>query len=89
MTSCETEADKGGPKDCMTPYSPLDLYYPSLPSSPDSESPGTLSEVSFPGLADMRSGAGITNTGEVTLSDPSKEERKLQVNLRSDLPPRI
>jgi hypothetical protein len=66
-------------KGYIPPYSPLDLYYPSLPSSPDSESPGVVSEASFPGLADMRSGAGITNSGEVTVFDPSKEERKLQV----------
>ena len=73
------EADDCVLKGCIPPYSPFDLYYPSLPSSPDSESPGAVSEVSFPGLADMRSGAGIINTREMTICDPSKEERKLQV----------
>ena len=53
-----------------------------MPSPPDSESPGpvSVSEISFPGLADMRAGAGIANAGELAMCDPSKEEKKIQVN---------
>jgi len=61
----------------MPPFYPLDTNFPSFPSSPDSETPGSQSSGSFPGLADMRSEAGISSFGEKT-SDPSKEERKLE-----------
>lgn len=57
---------------------PLGTYFQSLPSSPDAEMPGSQSSGSFPGLADMRSEAGIFHCGGKA-SDPSKEERKLEV----------
>ena len=62
----------------MPPFYPLDSNFPSFPSSPDSDTPESQSSGSFPGLADMRSEAGILTCGEKA-KDPSKEERKLEV----------
>jgi hypothetical protein len=71
-----------GSKQYMPPFYPLDTNFPSFPSSPDSETLGNQSSPSFPGLADMRSEAGIFNYGEKA-NDPSREERKLEVGSRS------
>jgi hypothetical protein len=64
----------------MTPFLAPDVYCPSLPSSPDSETPSSQSATSFPELADMRFDAGITGN-KANGSDPSKEVRKLEVNM--------